>query len=97
VAGSGDGSLDGFVAVALRRRPGPFVERVRGSIDWLFVREDARRSGVGRSLVEAGLGWLREHGAARVELEVAASNRAAQAFWQALGFRAQMSVLERIL
>jgi ribosomal protein S18 acetylase RimI-like enzyme len=97
VAEPDGGGLDGFVAVALRRRPGPFAERVRGSIDWLFVREDARRSGIGRGLVEAGLGWLREQGAPRVELEVAVGNRAAQAFWQALGFRAQMSVLERTL
>jgi ribosomal protein S18 acetylase RimI-like enzyme len=83
--------------VALLRRPGPFAERVRGSIDWLFVREDARRAGVGRSLVEAGLAWMRERGAARVELEVAIRNEAALAFWQALGFRAQMSVLDRAL
>ncbi len=91
------GSLLGFVAVALRRRPGPFAERVRGSIDWLYVREEARRAGVGRALVSAGLAWLREHGARRVELEVARANPGAEAFWQALGFRAHTTVLERSL
>ncbi|MEN8162205.1 MAG: GNAT family N-acetyltransferase, partial [Myxococcota bacterium] len=82
---------------SLRRRPGPFAEGLRGSVDWLFVREAARRAGVGRALVDAGLAWLRERGAERVELEVARTNEGAQAFWQAIGFRQSMDVLERPL
>jgi ribosomal protein S18 acetylase RimI-like enzyme len=97
VAEPDGGSLVGFVAVGLRRRPGPFAERVRGSVDWLFVREEVRRDGIGRALVDAGLAWLRAQGAERVELEVARANDGAQAFWRALGFLPRMDVLERPL
>ena len=97
VAAEAGGSLAGFAVFALRRRPGPFAERICGSVDWLYVRESARRAGVGRALVDAGQAWLRGQGALRIELEVARSNRAAQAFWHALGFAPRVDVLERPL
>jgi ribosomal protein S18 acetylase RimI-like enzyme len=94
VAEASDGNLLGFAAAAIVRRPGPFVERERGEIDWLFVREEARRQSSGRALVAAALAWLRERGVARVEIQVARANASGAAFWRALGFAPSMDVLD---
>ena len=97
VAEAEDGNLLGFVLASLVRRAGPFVESTRGEIDWLFVREDARRRGAGRRLAAAALVWLREQGAGRVEVHVDRDNLAGRAFWDAQGFAPAMDVLERSL
>jgi GNAT superfamily N-acetyltransferase len=97
VAEVGDGNLLGFAAATLVRRAGPFVERARGEVDWLFVRAEARRQGAGRALVAAALSWLREHGLGRVEIQVAHANANGRAFWRALGFAPTMDVLDRPL
>jgi len=94
VAEGSDGNLLGFAVAAIVRRPGPFVERERGEIDWVFVREEVQRSGVGRALTAAALAWLRERGVGRVEIQVARANASGFAFWRALGFAATMDVLD---
>jgi len=97
VSESESGGLDGFVLASLLRRAGPFVERARGEIDWLFVREEARRRGVGRELAAAALVWLRQQGAERVEVHVDRDNSGGRDFWAAQGFAPAMDVLERHL
>lgn len=97
VAEAADGNLIGFVLASLLRRAGPFVERERGEIDWLFVREGARRQGAGRELAAAALVWLGELGAGRVEVHVERDNADGRAFWDAQGFAPAMDVLERRL
>jgi GNAT superfamily N-acetyltransferase len=52
----------------------------------LFVREHARRSGLGRTLVEAAFGRARERGCRRIELDVNEDNEAAQALYVSCGF-----------
>jgi ribosomal protein S18 acetylase RimI-like enzyme len=89
--------LAGFAVASLVRRSGPFMELARGEIDWLFVREEARRRGAGRALAGAALVWLRAQGADRVEVHVARGNPTGRAFWQAQGFAPAMDVLERHL
>ena len=55
----------------------------------LFVREDARGSGLGRALVGAVADLARERGCRRVELDANEDNAAAMALYSALGFSAQ--------
>jgi ribosomal-protein-alanine N-acetyltransferase len=55
-------------------------------LEFLFVAPDQRRSGVGRMLVDAVLGWAEELGAQQVWLEVRPSNQAAQSLYRACGF-----------
>jgi ribosomal protein S18 acetylase RimI-like enzyme len=52
----------------------------------LFVRDDARRGGVGRALVDAAVDRARARGCRRIELDVNEENRAALAFYRSLGF-----------
>jgi GNAT superfamily N-acetyltransferase len=52
----------------------------------LFVREDARRSGLGAALVEAACALARERGSKRIELDVDVENTGALALYERCGF-----------
>jgi GNAT superfamily N-acetyltransferase len=52
----------------------------------LYVRDDARRGGVGRSLVAAAIERARARGCRRMELDVNEQNADALAFYRSLGF-----------
>jgi ribosomal protein S18 acetylase RimI-like enzyme len=51
----------------------------------LYVVEDARRTGIGRRLIEAGLEIAREAGASCLEWSTAPDNHTAQALYDSLG------------
>lgn len=53
----------------------------------LFVRDEARRSGLGRALVEAAIERAGQRGCKRIELDVAEDNAPARALYEACGFR----------
>lgn len=53
----------------------------------LFVREEARGTGLGRALVHAALARAAERGCRRVELDVSEGNAAARALYEDAGFR----------
>lgn len=92
-----DGQLDGLCLSSLRVRPPLFEETRRGEIEQLVVRSEARRRGVGSALVEQACTWMRQAGAAAVDVQVARSNAEGQAFWRALGYVDSMDVLEHRL
>jgi [ribosomal protein S18]-alanine N-acetyltransferase len=58
-----------------------------GEILNLAVDPSSRRSGIARTLLEAGVAALRRRGAEEIFLEVRESNLAAQALYLAAGFR----------
>jgi ribosomal protein S18 acetylase RimI-like enzyme len=69
--------------------------RYRWSVWWeaedcwledLYVAPEARREGLGRTLVEAVADRARERGCRRVELDVSSENPAAMALYRSLGF-----------
>jgi GNAT superfamily N-acetyltransferase len=63
-------------------------------IEELVVDERARRQGVGRGLIQAGLDWARAQGCSEVEVSTDHDNSDAQAFYRRLGFESEALLLE---
>jgi ribosomal protein S18 acetylase RimI-like enzyme len=70
----------------LRYRYGVWYDGEDCWLEDLYVAEDARGTGVGRSLAEAAVERARERGCARIELDVNEANPAALALYESLGF-----------
>ena len=70
----------------LRYRYGLWLASEDAWLEDLFVREDARRSGLGSALVEAALERARSRGCRRVELDVNTANVAGRALYERFGF-----------
>ena len=67
---------------------------------WLedvFVREDARGTGLGRALVEAAIERARSRGCLRIELDVDEANTPALALYRSLGFTDDLKAKKRSL
>ena len=92
-----DENLIGLCIVRLDYAPAIMHETVRAQITDLGVSESTRRMGIGTQLVEEALAWVRTAGVERVEVQVAAGNKASQAFWRARGFADLMDVLHKRL
>jgi ribosomal protein S18 acetylase RimI-like enzyme len=83
-----DGRAVGF-ALARRRTPS------LATLTDLYVRQDARRSGVATELVRAVLAAVAENGAERLDLEVLASNAVARSLYARWGFRDEVVVMSQ--
>ena len=58
-------------------------------INELVVADSARRRGIGRKLVEAGIAAARERGMDEIEVGTETDNRAARRFYRSVGFDAE--------
>ncbi|MDZ4827437.1 MAG: GNAT family N-acetyltransferase [Actinomycetota bacterium] len=72
------GELDGFILVGRAATDG-YVQR-------LAVRPDAQRAGLGRTLLNDGLNWLRAHGARRAYVNTQDENDRARTLYETAGF-----------
>lgn len=70
----------------LRFRFGIWHASVDCWLEDLYVEPDARRSGLGRALVEAACDRARARGSRRIELDVSEANPEAMALYGSLGF-----------
>lgn len=61
----------------------------RGWVYYLAVHPDRRSEGIGRALMVAAEGWLRDRGVPKVQLMVRGDNAQALAFYTALGLERQ--------
>lgn len=92
------GDSRGVVGVVLVRvyetPPDPaMVPLRRGHVEMLVVSRARRRRGTGARLMEEVAAWARRQGAAELVLTVWAGNRAAEAFYERLGYRELSRVL----
>ena len=83
-----EGQAAGFVHVLVRDTlPIPvLVPRRRAFVDSLAVKQEFRRRGVGRALMDHAHRWAIAKGAADIDLNVFEFNQPAIAFYQALGY-----------
>lgn len=70
----------------LLRRPRPNVALTGGYIAGAFVKPSARRSHIGRALVNAAEHWVQQQGLTHSELQVLHANLSARQFWESLGY-----------
>jgi ribosomal protein S18 acetylase RimI-like enzyme len=84
----------GLCVSRVERAPKLLEEPLRAQLTELYVREEARRMGLGSALVASALAHARERGVRRIEVRVSARNLAGQGFWRGLGFRDFMDVLD---
>ncbi len=73
--------------VQLRYRYGVWWDAEDCCVEDVFVRADARGSGLGRELVSAAIDRARERGCRRMELDTGADNAPAQGLYRSLGFQ----------
>jgi ribosomal protein S18 acetylase RimI-like enzyme len=62
-------------------------KRMLGNILWLAVHPELRRKGVASGLLEAGMGYFRDHGIYSVYVSVRNSNSAALCSFERKGFK----------
>jgi GNAT superfamily N-acetyltransferase len=78
---------------ALRYRYGVWKDGEDCCLEDLFVRDEARGTGLGRALVEAAVARARERGCVRMELDVNERNEAARALYESAGFSSKVQSL----
>jgi ribosomal protein S18 acetylase RimI-like enzyme len=61
----------------------------RGWVYYLAVAPEARRTGLGRQIMQAAETWLRDRGAPKIQLMVRDTNTAAIGFYERLGLERQ--------
>jgi ribosomal protein S18 acetylase RimI-like enzyme len=72
----------------LRFRPSVWTGADDAWLEDVYIREDARRGGLGRALVEACQERARRRGCRRIQLDCNERNAAALALYESLGFSA---------
>jgi len=94
---SDTGQIVGFLLAEIHSRSPLASGGSYGLISDLYVQADSRRHGIGRALVSEAVDWFTERKVNTIQLYVAVANPEAFAFWQAVGMRAYMHVLQRDL
>lgn len=61
-----------------------------GTITHIFVEEEARKSGIGRELVNELEEWFSTRNVHSVELQVISGNSAGKGFWKKLGYEEEL-------
>ncbi len=85
------GRIVGYaLAIMVDLVPETFEQQRAGFLADIYVQPGARRQGHGQDLVQAIRNWCAEHRLDTLEWEVAATNTAGRAFWQAMRGRELM-------
>ncbi len=86
VAEEDGGGLAGFAELGIRNYAEGCLTSPVGYLEGIWVDPDARRSGIARGLVAAGLAWARSQGYREFASDTEWGNEASLAFHRAAGF-----------
>jgi len=92
-----DGDVVGYAYAEVEGYDWMSLRAPAGVLHDVVVDPDHRGRGIGRSLVDAALSYLRSRGAPRVVLSTAERNEAAQRLFASMGFRRTMIEMTREL
>jgi GNAT superfamily N-acetyltransferase len=92
--GAGDEGPQATGVAVLRYRHGVWRDGEDAWLEDLFVREQARGTGLGRALCQAVVARARERGCVRIELDVDEDNAPARALYEAVGFAFKAHVMQ---
>ncbi|MGH1344608.1 MAG: GNAT family N-acetyltransferase [Nannocystales bacterium] len=87
----------GYVVVVGVERPAQAFAHARrwALVDQIAVAPHARRTGVGRALMDAAAQSARRRGYPELQLDVRAHNKGARAFYESLGYRVAQSRMQK--
>ncbi len=85
-----DGRIVGFMLCMLEPNVPVYKEKNIGVISDVFVKEERRRKGLAKKMLDTAVAWFRKNRVRTVRLNVAADNLEARAAWRMLGFEAFM-------
>ena len=86
VAETSTGKIAGMVMAEIVKNYG-VVPELYGHIHWLYVKEPARRHGIGRKLIQFTSDFFASWGVEFVTVGYVVDNPEAAAFWPSMGFR----------
>jgi ribosomal protein S18 acetylase RimI-like enzyme len=72
------------------------VEKKRGEVDSIYVKQGCRGRGIGSRLMAAAIEWLRLHGCTEIVVCVAEGNEDALGFYEKHGFSKRFTVMAKI-
>jgi ribosomal protein S18 acetylase RimI-like enzyme len=83
-----DGEIAGFVDVRVQNNPAHVFFRARrvAFVAQLVVKDEHRKRGVGRALMETAAAWARERDCTEITLNVFEFNEPAQRLYRSLGY-----------
>lgn len=90
----GDGTLAGFVELALRDGVDGAARETTAYVEGWFVEKALRGDGWGRKLIAAAKRWARERGMAELASDAELWNRGAIGAHRAVGFRETFRVVQ---
>jgi len=85
-----EGEIVGFMLCLLEPNVPVYRERKIGVISDVFVKQQRRRKGLAKKMLDYAAEWLRKNKVRTVRLNVAADNLEARAAWRMLGFESFM-------
>ncbi len=91
------GNVVGYIVGELQSRPAIALPGLYGFISDICVEESWRQRGVGSALYQDVRRWFVTRKAIAVELYIAESNPAAQAFWHKMGLQTFLKLLHHDL
>lgn len=83
-----DGSYIGFINLSLRFEyiPGATSSPV-GYVEGIFVKEQYRKKGIAKKLIDAGEEWAKKQGCKEIGSDTELHNKTSQVFHKKLGFK----------